>query len=161
GLENQTLIVTIRPPANEAHYRSPESDLLFRTVMDFLGGRWDIKMVLLPRNQRQEESIRDSWPGLLATGQVIIPAKAVGGLNLIWHSDLVISGGGTMNREAAALGVPVYSIFRGKIGAVDHYLAKSGRLVLVESVEEVRTKIRLEPRQPSGQSNGRNNEALR
>ena len=47
------------------------------------------------------------------------PNRAFDGLNLIWFSDLVISGGGTMNREAAALGVPVYSIFRGKIGGVD------------------------------------------
>jgi uncharacterized protein len=55
---------------------------------------------------------------------------------------LVISGGGTMNREAAAMGVPVYSIFRGKIGAVDNYLAEQGRLVLLETVEDVRTKIK-------------------
>lgn len=47
-----------------------------------------------------------------------------------------------MNREAAALGVPVYSIFRGKIGAVDHYLAEKGRLTLIETVDDVRAKIR-------------------
>jgi predicted glycosyltransferase len=55
----------------------------------------------------------------------------------------VVSGGGTMNREAAALGVPVYSVFRGKIGAVDKYLAENGRLTLLESVDDVRTKIKL------------------
>jgi predicted glycosyltransferase len=70
-----------------------------------------------------------------------IPEKIVDGLNLIWHSDLVISAGGTMNREAAALGVPVYSIFRGEIGAVDRYLTKTGRLVLIESGEDLSTKI--------------------
>ena len=47
-----------------------------------------------------------------------------------------------MNREAAAMGVPVYSIFRGHIGAVDQYLADQGRLVLLETVEDVRTKIK-------------------
>jgi hypothetical protein len=67
----------------------------------------------------------------------------VDGLNLIWHSDLVISGGGTMNREAAALGVPVYSVFRGSIGAVDRYLSEQGRLVLLENVHDVQTKIRI------------------
>ena len=61
---------------------------------------------------------------------MIIPDDPLNGLDLIWFSDLVISGGGTMNREAAALGVPVYSIFRGKIGAVDQYLADTGRLML-------------------------------
>jgi uncharacterized protein len=70
-----------------------------------------------------------------------IPGRIVNGLNLIWHSDFVISAGGTMNREAAALGVPVYSVFRGRIGSVDQYLANRGRLVLLESVEDVRTKI--------------------
>jgi predicted glycosyltransferase len=72
---------------------------------------------------------------------MIIPSSPVDGLNLIWFSDLVVSGGGTMNREAAALGVPVYSIFRGKLGAVDRYLAEQGRMTLIESAQEVRTKI--------------------
>jgi predicted glycosyltransferase len=74
---------------------------------------------------------------------MIIPDSAVDGLNLIWHSDLVISGGGTMNREAAALGVPVYSIFRGESGYVDRYLSASGRLTMIGNVEDVRQKIRL------------------
>ena len=72
---------------------------------------------------------------------MLIPGRVVNGLNLIWHSDFVISGGGTMNREAAALGVPVYSVFRGRIGAVDQHLASRGRLVLLKSVEDVQTKI--------------------
>jgi len=161
GLSGSGLVVTIRPPANEAHYRSPESDLLFQAVMDFLGDKPNTKIVLLPRNRSQEVSIRNSWPELLASGKVIIPAHAVDGLNLIWHSDLVISGGGTMNREAAALGVPVYSIFRGKIGAVDRYLADTGRLVLIESVDDVRRKIVLEPRLRSGASENSSGGALR
>jgi predicted glycosyltransferase len=76
---------------------------------------------------------------------MVIPKSPVDGLNLLWFSDLVVSGGGTMNREAAALGVPVYSIFRGKIGAVDHYLANQGRLTLIETPSEVQTKIKLVP----------------
>jgi uncharacterized protein len=95
----------------------------------------------LPRNLHQADSIRNSWPQLLAARTMIIPDRVVDGLNLIWHSDLVISGGGTMNREAAALGVPVYSVFRGPIGEVDHYLAETGRLVLLESAADVRTRV--------------------
>ena len=79
-----------------------------------------------------------------------VPERVVDGLNLIWHSDLVISGGGTMNREAAALGVPVYSVFRGKIGAVDQYLSRHGRLVLLERAEDVRTRIALVRRDSTG-----------
>jgi predicted glycosyltransferase len=146
GLDEDDLVVTLRPPANEAHYHNPESDLLFHAVIDLLRDRSKTKMVLLPRNERQEISIRNSWPDLFASGKIIVPADAVDGLNLIWFSDLVISGGGTMNREAAALGVPVYSIFRGKIGAVDRHLANAGRLVLVESIEDVKTKIVLRRR---------------
>jgi hypothetical protein len=58
----------------------------------------------------------------------------------------VISGGGTMNREAAALGIPVYSLFRGTMGAVDKHLAETGKLVLLESEQDVRQKLKLVPR---------------
>ncbi len=73
----------------------------------------------------------------------MVPKHAVDGLDLIWYSDLVISGGGTMNREAAALGIPVYSLFRGTMGAVDKHLAETGRLVLLESEQDVREKLKL------------------
>jgi len=65
----------------------------------------------------------------------------VDGLDLLWISDLVVSGGGTMNREAAALGIPVYSIFRGKTGAVDLMLERQGRLSMIRDKEEVWSKI--------------------
>src|SRR5438093_5763560 len=100
-------------------------------------------MVLLPRSKRQDASMRQLWPELISSGKIRIPEHVVDGLNLIWFSDLVISGGGTMNREAASLGVPVYSIFRGRIGAVDRYLGATGRLVLLESEEDVQTKVRV------------------
>ena len=145
-LTDKDLVVTVRPPATEAHYHNPESDKLFETVMDLLGITASAKIVVLPRNARQEEFVRSRWHQLLCAGKVIIPANALDGLNLIWHSDLVVSGGGTMNREAAALGVPVYSIFRGEIGAVDRYLANSQRLVLLESSEDVRAKLVLQKR---------------
>lgn len=146
GLKGNDVVVTVRPPASEAHYHNPESDTLFEAVMELLGQASDVKVILLPRNSRQALSLRKSWPALFDAGKVTIPEQAVDGLNLIWHSDLVISGGGTMNREAAALGVPVYSIFRGKIGAVDRYLADTGRLVLLESIADVRGKIALDRR---------------
>ena len=140
-IKAEDLLVTIRPPANEAHYHNPQSDELYHAVIDFLGAKPNTKVVLLPRNDKQAVAARNRWPGLFAAGKVQIPNEVLDGLNLIWHSDLVISGGGTMNREAAALGVPVYSIFRGKTGAVDRYLSENGRMVLLESVEDVRTKI--------------------
>src|SRR5690606_10858118 len=129
------------------HYHNPEAEVLFERVMDRLLSVPDLKTVMLPRGKSQQASIREKYPQWFKDDRVVIPKGVVNGLNLLWHSDLVVSGGGTMNREAAALGVPVYSIFRGKIGAVDRALASQGRLVLVERPEDVQTKIRLEKRQ--------------
>ncbi len=97
--------------------------------------------------------LRKTWSHLCSSKKIQIPDHVVDGLNLIWYSDLVISGGGTMNREAAALGVPVYSIFRGKIGAVDKYLSDSGRLTLIESVDDIRKKIHVTQRDKSNVNN--------
>ncbi len=141
GLQEQDVVVTMRPPAREAHYHNPQSDELFEAAVEFLCKRPELKIVVLPRNEKQAMWLRDRWPELFSNGKMRIPEKVVDGLNLIWHSDFVISGGGTMNREAASLNVPVYSIFRGKIGAVDQYLSKTGRLVLLHNAEDLQTKI--------------------
>lgn len=139
-------VVTIRPPATEAHYHNPESEKLLMAVFELLGAHPEVKTILLPRTHKQEEELRRSSPELFAAGRIVVPKHAVDGLDLIWYSDLVISGGGTMNREAAALGIPVYSLFRGTMGAVDKHLAEAGRLVLLESVRDVREKLKLVPR---------------
>lgn len=148
GLSRSDIVITVRPPASDAHYHNQLSNDLFHFVVDYLNQREGVRMVVLPRNARQAASLCEMWPASFSSGKIVMPEHAVDGLNLIWFSDLVISGGGTMNREAAALGVPVYSIFRGKIGAVDRHLAAEGRLVLVETTEDVKSKIRLVRREP-------------
>jgi uncharacterized protein len=158
---NGDVIVTVRPPATEAHYHNPESEKLFVQFMNRLCGTRGAKAVLLPRNKNQETEIRKRWPQWFEDSKVVIPAKAVDGLNLLWHSDLVVSGGGTMNREAAALDVPVYSIFRGKIGAVDRRLQSEGRLTLIESIEEVQTRIAFRRREKGGSPDNQPRQALR
>jgi predicted glycosyltransferase len=141
GISQDQIIVTLRPPATEAHYHNPEAELLFAEVLRFMSENPLVRGVVLPRNQRQGDQLRRHWPKLISSGSLIIPSSPVDGLNLIWFSDLMVSGGGTMNREAAALGVPVYSVFRGKIGAVDKYLAENGRLILLDNLKDVRTKV--------------------
>ena len=143
GISPDNLVVTVRPPATEAHYHNPESEMLFAETMRLLSSNPNVRAVTLPRNGRQREQLQSQWADLIASGCMIIPSEPVNGLNLLWFSDLAVSGGGTMNREAAALGVPVYSIFRGKIGAVDRYLSQQGRLTLVETIDDVRNKIKL------------------
>lgn len=160
GIVDSDLLVTLRPPATEAHYHNPEAEKLFDATMRLIEDKANLKAITLPRNARQKQQIQDAWPQLILSGRVIIPDEPLNGLDLIWFSDLVISGGGTMNREAAALGVPVYSIFRGKIGAVDRFLADTGRLVLLETPDDVLTKIELKPwNRPASPQNG-NREAL-
>ncbi len=136
------ILAVIRPPASEAHYRNPESDKLFSVTLETLSAHKDVKMVMLPRNDKQKVHIKEKWFELCSQKKIIFPEKVVDGLNLIWNSDFVVSGGGTMNREAAALRVPVYSIFRGKTGAVDSYLETEGRLVMLKSIEDVKSKLK-------------------
>ena len=143
---NGDVIVTVRPPATEAHYHNPEAEVFFQQFMERVCQTPGVKAVLLPRNNTQEAGLRTEYPHWFRDSKVVIPGRVVDGLNLLWHSDLAVSGGGTMNREAAALGLPVYSIFRGRIGAVDRSLQGQGRLVLIESVEDVYAKILLQRR---------------
>jgi uncharacterized protein len=140
----------VRPPASEAHYHNPEGEEFLTETLRYLLDHPEVRVVMLPRNENQKMALRCRWSQSIDEGRIVIPERALDGLNLIWNSDLVISGGGTMNREAAALGVPVFSIFRGHLGAVDRYLAETGRLTLIEKVEDIHAKIVLQPRKPSG-----------
>jgi len=161
GVGKQDILVTIRPPATEAHYHNPESEKLFVAVVKFIAQNPDVRIVILPRNEiKQTMWIKKIWAELLETGKIIIPDHVINGLNLIWHSDFVVSGGGTMNREAAALGVPVYSIFRGKIGAVDRYLSDNGRLTLLKSIDDIKEKVRIVSREKSIDFQKGNKDAL-
>lgn len=149
GINDGDLVVTVRPPAIEAHYHNPEGEILLEATLKLLTERPATQVILLPRNERQSKSLAATWAPWIQNRKIIIPEKVVDGVNLIWCSDLVISGGGTMNREAAALGIPVYSIFRGKIGKVDRYLADNGRLTLIEKVDDLHTKLQLVRRDKS------------
>jgi predicted glycosyltransferase len=146
GIQNGCAIVTIRPPATEAHYHNTKSDDFFKTIVDFICNKNEAYTIIVPRTKKQDAYIREMWPALITKGKILIPDQAVNGLDLIWYSDLVISGGGTMIREAAALNVPAYSFFQGKTGAVDQYLSEIGKLTLLENIEDVYTKIKLTPR---------------
>ena len=160
NISKDEITVILRPPAYEAHYHNPESEKFFEEIIHYLANQDSLKTVILPRDSRQKESILTQFKNYFDSGSLIIPSDVVDGLNLMWHSDLVISGGGTMNREAAALGVPVYSIFKGKIGDVDNYLSKSGRLVLVDNIEDIKNKIKIEKRNKVNSNENLNSFAL-
>ena len=141
GIESTQILVTVRPPATEAHYHTELSDTLFNRAMQLIREHPNTRLVILPRTKDQAEDIKVKWESDFKSGKMLIPSKVVDGLNLIWLSDLVLSGGGTMIREAAALKVPAYSIFGGEIGAVDSYLKENGRLILLSTVDDVDHKL--------------------
>jgi predicted glycosyltransferase len=133
----------MRPPALEALYHRFENTL-FDEALDKLSANENVRVVLLPRNEAQ----RAQYAG---RERVIVPSSPLPGADLIAASDLVISAGGTINREAAALGVPAASIYAGKWAAVDEGLVNEGRLRRISSNTDlhglsIRKKDALSPR---------------
>jgi predicted glycosyltransferase len=116
------LLVLVRTPPDIALYHRG-SNRLFSQVLDGLGGRGDVQAVVLPRTPEQRDFVRG-----LNLPSVVVPDRAVDAQSLIAFSDLVVSAGGTMNREAVALGVPVYTTYGGRLGGVDEALIREGRL---------------------------------
>jgi len=149
GIDDSAVMVVVRPPATEAHYHNPAGEELFEAAMEHVVAHPATRIVLLPRNRKQSEALARRWGDFLRAGKIVIPSRAIDGLNLLWHADLMISGGGTMNREAAALGVPVYSIFLGPTGAVDRQLAQTGRLGLIQNVQALERSVQLRKRERS------------
>ncbi len=128
GIHAGDILVTARPPASEALYHRFENEL-FDRLIDRLVETPAVKLILLPRNDLQRKYYRRD--------KIIIPANPLDGANLIAHSDLVVSAGGTMNREAAALGVPAASIYLGEWAAVDQQLVNVGRLQRITTEADV------------------------
>jgi len=129
GVSLDNTLVLVRPPAHDALYHRFQNTL-FDEVLAALVANEKVQVILLPRNEAQRAAY--------SARPVIIPAAPLDGANLIAASDLVISAGGTINREAAALGVPVASIYAGRWAAVDEELMKEGRLQRISSVDDVR-----------------------
>jgi predicted glycosyltransferase len=119
------LAVVRTPPAVSLYHRF-ENDL-FGSVLERLRGQ---QVVVLPRTSEQRQQ-------LVAAGGFIVPEHAIDAQSLISYADLVVSAGGTMNREAVALGTPVFTVFEGRLGAVDEALIASGRLRRLTRAEDV------------------------
>lgn len=129
------VLVLMRPPAHDALYhRFPNK--LFDEALALLLGKANVQVVLLPRNEAQRATY-----SARASDRLIVPPKPLDGANLIAASDLVISAGGTINREAAALGVPVASIYAGQWAAVDEELVNEGRLERISTAEDLRKLV--------------------
>jgi predicted glycosyltransferase len=122
GVDEQRVVVIVRPPPDVSLYHR-KSNPLFPKVLDRLGNDAGVHAVVLPRTLAQRQFIEG-----LRLPSVIVPPGAVEAQSLVALADLVVSAGGTMNREAAALGTPVYTTYGGRLGGVDEALIRSGRL---------------------------------
>jgi len=124
------LVVVRTPPEVSLYHR--HGNPLFVSVLERLGRDERVHAVVLPRTDEQRERIRD-----LGLPSLLVPERAVDAQSLIAAADAVVSAGGTMNREAVALGVPVYTTFSGRLGAVDEGLIRDGRLVQLRAASEL------------------------
>jgi predicted glycosyltransferase len=122
GLDRGRILVVVRTPPDVSLYHR-KSNRLFPQVLDHLGSNEGVQAVVLPRTPEQRDFVRG-----LELPSILVPDEAVDAQSLIAFSDLVVSAGGTMNREAAALGVPVYTTYGGRLGGVDEMLIREGRL---------------------------------
>jgi len=116
------VLVVLRPPPDVSLYHR-HSNPLFPMTLQHLGNLENVHAFVIPRTEEQRDYVRS-----LDLPSVIVPERAVDAQSLIALSDLVVSAGGTMNREAAALGVPVYTTYGGRLGGVDEDLIRHGRL---------------------------------
>ena len=126
GVDSARVLAVVRTPPEVSLYHRHGSPV-FVDVLERLGNDPGVHAVVLPRTADQREAIRRaSLPSLL------VPERAVDALSLVALADLVVSAGGTMNREAVALGTPVYTTFSGRLGAVDEELLGDGRLRMLD-----------------------------
>lgn len=140
GLDEKRPVAVLRPPATMSLYHRGISNQLFGAVLAHLQSS-DAQVVLLPRTPQQGREFAD------ARG-VTVPEQPVDGPSLVYLADVVISAGGTMNREAALLGTPTWTTFAGHLGAVDRALVDSSRMRILERPEQIVVEKHL-PRPPS------------
>jgi predicted glycosyltransferase len=138
GLDREKVIVVLRPPPETSEYHAPD-DVYSRTLRR-LAGEEAVQAVVVPRTERQGAEAR-----ALGAPNLVIPERAIDAQSLIAQADLVVSAGGTMNREAVALGTPVYTTFAGRMGGVDEALLSAGRLRVLEDPSTLELRKREAP----------------
>ena len=130
GLDREKVLVVVRPPPETSEYHARND--LYGEAIRHLARAGSVRAVVIPRTERQGEEVR-----AMGADNLIVPERAIDAQSLIAYADLVVSAGGTMNREAVALGTPVFTTFAGKMGGVDEALIAEGRLRVLEDVADL------------------------
>ncbi len=138
GLDREKVLVVVRPPPETSEYHAP-NDLYAATVRR-LAEATEAQAVIIPRTEQQGAAAR-----ALGAPNLIVPERAIDAQSLIAYADLVVSAGGTMNREAVALGTPVFTTFSGRMGGVDEALIADGRLQVLSDPEALELRKREAP----------------
>jgi len=136
GIDNSKIIIIFRPPATTGHYHNAMSEIIMDEILNKMAQEKEkIFLIILPRTEEQKKNISNFFRENKIP--FLIPERPLNGIDLILSSDLVLSGGGTMIREAAVIGMPSYSFFQGPKGAVDEFLEKNGRLIFIDSILDI------------------------
>jgi predicted glycosyltransferase len=147
GLDREKVLVVVRPPPETSEYHAHND--VYGEAIRHLAAAAGVQAVVIPRTERQGEEVR-----ALGADNLIVPERAIDAQSLIAYADLVVSAGGTMNREAVALGTPVFTTFAGRMGGVDEVLIAAGRLRVLDDVDQLVLRKRetpvgvLNPRDP-------------
>jgi uncharacterized protein len=144
GLDREKVLVVVRPPPETSEYHARNE--IYAAAIRHLAQSPEAQAVVIPRTERQRAEV-----GAMDAANLIVPQRAIDAQNLIAHSDLVVSAGGTMNREAVALGTPVFTTFAGRMGGVDEALIDDGRLQVLDDAAALPLRKRSAPvgvRQP-------------
>ncbi|MEX2108945.1 MAG: DUF354 domain-containing protein [Solirubrobacterales bacterium] len=147
GLDREKLLVVVRPPPETSEYHAPND--LYGQVIQRLAAEDSVQAVVIPRTEPQGAAVR-----AIGAPNLIVPERAIDAQSLIAYADLVVSAGGTMNREAVALGTPVFTTFAGRMGGVDEALIDTGRLQVLHDAAKLPLRKReapvgvLHPRDP-------------
>ena len=142
GLEPERLLVVVRTPPDVSLYHR-HGNPLFAAVLERLGRDPAVQAVVLPRTAAQRDTV-----AALGLPSLVVPARAVDALSLVALADLVVSAGGTMNREAVALGTPVVTTFAGRLGAVDEQLIAAGQLAVLREAGDLPLRRRAAAARP-------------
>ncbi len=138
GLDREKVLVVVRPPPETSAYHAHND--LYGEAIRHLATAGTVQAVVIPRTEGQGAEVR-----AMAAASLIVPERAIDAQSLIAHADLVVSAGGTMNREAVALGTPVFTTFAGRMGGVDEALISEGRMRVLGDPAELPLRKRETP----------------
>lgn len=138
GLDREKVLVVVRPPPETSEYHAPND--VYAAAVRRLAESPETQAVIIPRTEEQGVAAR-----ALGAANLIVPEQAIDAQSLIAYADLVVSAGGTMNREAVALGTPVFTTFSGRMGGVDEALIADGRLRVLDDPAALQLRKREAP----------------